>query len=1724
MEVDKDKATKANLQGKLRLKRSISDSSQSTSSSNAKSISSPNTNDQETCYNEQSSHTENVSRSPHAEDSLADFKSPKAKSANRPILSKFKIDSERAKKEILKSKSKSNVKSRKSTSNIKQPSIESSFFKPQTSHQNEIKESVPCPLCLRPFKDDPTCTNHMKTCAAKNKVSVKQLLDAKKLQDRQAEERKAMGLLATPVLPERKKAFRSKKYSTEDDPQLQLVLAMSESLYQAEQMVELEQAALLAGIPSECIKDMNDEERKTTLRNFGFTTNKPATGIATNKTKKKKLLGPTILQTRSKEDKDRVLTERIACILTGDDAFTQAQQKTEIISRDNEPTRLRSKNLKEIEKSSDKLWDKSRLTKKYNDFYVKDLKSHFLPSDQQVETAQSASSQILAINDDAEHNVDLSNVSIEYEPTDIDVIINQETEKDISNLLNLISESENMDREFEFMKILSLKWRNTLNDSAASDLIIFVKNDKHIYVHKLVFHVQCSNILLHIETNNSEKNPHIKEKISWIKYEQLSALAFLEFIYCGSIHQHNNIFENDDLLSEVRQLARLYQVPGLFTYLRSKQKEFKSKRLEQSKSVHSDISNQLKPTEINESISKFNSDPLPFSKNDVSVKKVSDRQITASPDLFESEDERENVYSCKTQENNTNLKILVELIDEDNEENTNDVTSNIQDKNTKNISSQKTVVNLGVITNPQSDISLSYSPTRDIHGTVTPKNRRSPDIHNDITPERMDYDGKQIAEAVTPKVGRSPERFNGLTPKKEHDDNDQIAEAVTPKAGRSSERHHVITTEERSYDNEQIAEAVTPKARRSPETVQNSPLEMNDFINNDISEAKTPEYNTSAKLNDYVTPKKRVYADIDIEDIAPTVASPENDNESMYTALTPPRNNETGCQPEKENIKKLKTDLSLFIDKVRRANAKSALDTDSETDTPILRVTRKNPFLKQRHDDSYGYLRNDGRKNNDQRRVISLLEQDILEGKNKALNETSRDSGSSNALDNTKSHELSTSEFPSMNLSPDVQDDFIEVQKRKNTVYSLTASKDESCSFEIPDKEISKTQVTKNKKESRSSPISDDEMQDITVNESAMSMYSRYKKHNKHNNSIAKYREELNFKNTKEADLRKSSKISKNLIQSPLTSKPNVEIADVTLVSDSDEEEPNNSTLDKKEHINQEDLTSKSQITNADDTKFPLHLVDDNLERLTVSKVASSTAAKDKKSKHSLIDLSVDSDEENINNDITIPHRLAIVSDNSLKNKKLNEKEFSKHIDDEINKILQSSPDFHNQCESMLDKLNKQKNQEKVQEDVIKATFSKNHGQREVINLSPISIISSPELCEMDREELRETNDDSLHKLTNKNFNRSNMLSNKKGDGFDTIDNEYLEDIDFDDNWITKDPSLENNATSKSPKSSSNFSKRPLTSLEKVVSPKSSLKSPKNCMDRTPQMSSLISSPILSQNRRKSRTTDSETTNANVTERRKDHSPKQSSKQTRKLQTKSASATNFSEPTANNSKKYNLQRSSSFVTPERNKNSSQKVGKHAKDMTPPIDYSQLGTPELHKELKKYGLKPQTRSRATMLLTHIYNETHPASMAQKRTSSDNSSDSDDAPPPKRQNSKKTCKKNILKKKINSEVARSSQNCPIIAEEMDYDEADAANSLDNPVSIKDVFTRLLRTNKELYTKVLTYEPLPLESLHLMLKHNGFKCKQNTLMDFLDEQCITFQVQNSKGNRTKKRERKK
>lgn len=128
-------------------------------------------------------------------------------------------------------------------------------------------------------------------------------------------------------------------------------------------------------------------------------------------------------------------------------------------------------------------------------------------------------------------------------------------------------------KEKTFLNILATSWRNMLNDSSASDIIIFVKNARHIWAHKLVFYARCSNILLDVVSNDTEFST-VKEKICWFDTNYDVASAFLEFVYCGVINEHSKIFNSDTSLSDIRFLARKYKVNDLFVYLR--QKEFKS--------------------------------------------------------------------------------------------------------------------------------------------------------------------------------------------------------------------------------------------------------------------------------------------------------------------------------------------------------------------------------------------------------------------------------------------------------------------------------------------------------------------------------------------------------------------------------------------------------------------------------------------------------------------------------------------------------------------------------------------------------------------------------------------------------------------------------------------------------------------------------------------------------------------------------------------------------------------------------------------------------------------------------------------------------------------------------------------------------------------------------------------------------------------------------------------
>jgi len=157
-----------------------------------------------------------TSQSQCDDDSILDFKTPKkmysvqAKITNNNKQSKSKGKILHSKTKTIKNKRKieSNKisQNRKISHDIQQSLIESSFFKSEKKTDPvDVKTAYVCPLCFKNFKDECSQALHMKSCAIKNNISTKELMVAVELQERQAAERKSLGLLSAPVLQEKKK-------------------------------------------------------------------------------------------------------------------------------------------------------------------------------------------------------------------------------------------------------------------------------------------------------------------------------------------------------------------------------------------------------------------------------------------------------------------------------------------------------------------------------------------------------------------------------------------------------------------------------------------------------------------------------------------------------------------------------------------------------------------------------------------------------------------------------------------------------------------------------------------------------------------------------------------------------------------------------------------------------------------------------------------------------------------------------------------------------------------------------------------------------------------------------------------------------------------------------------------------------------------------------------------------------------------------------------------------------------------------------------------------------------------------------------------------------------------------------------------------------------------------------------------------------------------------------
>lgn len=298
-------------------------------------------------------------------------------------------------------------------------------------------------------------------------------------------------------------------------------------------------------------------------------------------------------------------------------------------------------------------------------------------------------------------------------------------------------------QNMQFINTVITKWGDSLNDSSTSDIIIFVKNDKYIWAHKLVLHIQCSNILLDVTSNDTLLFTNIKEKISWIDVSYNIALAFLEFIYCGIIEKYSNILDDLKNYSFLRDLARKYKVKELFVFLEKRQIKIKnqmdnkeqehiSKKKDNLKLTNDEILNsinEIKDHKFNDDkklnkkcLEKYIIDKSKFKielKNDKCTDELSQKTINClndtntiqnsniSPDLFD-----DTIQTKKT-------KYVNKIIDS--EKTKNNENSSIYDSVNQliNTINSSTSENIGMFKNTKENINLLPN----IQSFSTPNNK-----------------------------------------------------------------------------------------------------------------------------------------------------------------------------------------------------------------------------------------------------------------------------------------------------------------------------------------------------------------------------------------------------------------------------------------------------------------------------------------------------------------------------------------------------------------------------------------------------------------------------------------------------------------------------------------------------------------------------------------------------------------------------------------------------------------------------------------------------------------------------------------------------------------------------------------------------------------------------------------------------------------------------------------
>ncbi|XP_034256910.1 uncharacterized protein LOC117654406 [Thrips palmi] len=421
---------------------------------------------------------------------------------------------------------------------------------------DECFEILQCPLCCKMFDKLSSKTSHLKSCASKHKVSTQQLLEALELQQRQASERRALGLPPiSPSVEKVKKPHTSRKETrtiSKVDNNLQLALALSLSLQDAEQGVgESTTREPTVGV---------------SLDHFGFTSKsvlnavqpRPTTvPLPKGKSKATALKTPALL-TRTPEERQRIITEKVAMVLMEEVASGEEKDLQEV--------NVKSLFLQECVDVERALWAKSHTSPSKNDrtsYYVQNLRSFISPSKVEMGSKVMHLSQVVG----RLHTPTKDKKQHKEEDLDPNCPTDEEVSSDTSSPSHQQNELKDPTQiEMELRAKLFNDWASMVNNATMSDLAIYPQEGREIPAHKMVLHVRCPRILKDICRQRNPLTGNEVEVIMWSKTPHAAALAFLEYVYCGSVKSIRVLCDD---LSSISWLADHYKVADLLRYLRS---------------------------------------------------------------------------------------------------------------------------------------------------------------------------------------------------------------------------------------------------------------------------------------------------------------------------------------------------------------------------------------------------------------------------------------------------------------------------------------------------------------------------------------------------------------------------------------------------------------------------------------------------------------------------------------------------------------------------------------------------------------------------------------------------------------------------------------------------------------------------------------------------------------------------------------------------------------------------------------------------------------------------------------------------------------------------------------------------------------------------------------------------------------------------------------------------